>query len=158
MRPSLPAPGTGALQVEAISPPARAGRWLARLKSAPARSRRVGLLLGAVLIISMADLDMTLAYAASGGMIESNPLARAVMTYGSSGMLALWKVLSVVLCVWILFRARARRSAEIATWVCFLALVWLTFRWQRYNEQMPAIAHVVMSEPDPETRLLLLDQ
>ena len=131
--------------------------WWRRARNVPARSRRVAILLVAVMIISLADLDMTLAYAASGGMIEANPLARAVMSYGSSGVLAVWKIASVALCVGILFRTRSRRSAEIATWACFLVLVWLSFRWEKYNEQMPLIASTVLAEPDTEARLMMLD-
>ncbi len=123
---------------------------LARLRAAPARARRVSVLLVAVMVFSLADLDMTLAYASSGGMIEANPLARAVMAYGSSKMLAVWKIASLVLCVGILFRARLRPSAEVATWVCFLALVWLSFRWEMYNEQMPHIAHTVLVDTGTE--------
>jgi hypothetical protein len=122
--------------------------WFDRLREAPARSRRIGLLLVAVLLISLADLDMTLAYATSGGMLEANPIARAVMSYGSSRILTVWKLLSVGVCVWILFRTRRRFSAEVATWACFAALVWLSFRWVTYNEQMPVIATQVMVDGD----------
>jgi len=116
----------------------------------------VCVLLTAVMLFSLADLDMTLAYASSGGMLESNPLARAVMAYGSSGTLAVWKIASVVLCVGILFRTRARPSAEAATWLCFFVLVWLSFRWEMYNEQMPQIAHAVLADTESELHQQLM--
>jgi hypothetical protein len=151
---SVPDPMTGA----PLDTPPSATSWLTRLRGTSARSRRVSVLLTAVLLISLADLDMTLAYATSGGMIEANPIARAVMSYGSSGVLAAWKLASVALCVGILFRTRARRSAEIATWVCFLMLVWLSFRWEKYNEQMPIFGSTVMVDAEAGNRLMLLDE
>ena len=118
--------------------------WFRRLRTAPPRSRRIGILLIAVMFISLADLDMTLAYASSGGMLEANPIARAVMSYGSSAILAVWKLLSLALCVGILFRARRKTITEVATWVCFGALVWLSFRWASYNEQAPLMSSTVL--------------
>ena len=139
----------------ALAPRGRLAPWLGVSGDSPARSRRVNILLVAVLAMSLADLDMTLAYANSGAMIEANPLARALISHGSSGMLAAWKLLSVTLCMGILYRARTRRSAEIAAWVCFLPLVWLIFRWEKYNEQMPLIANTVLASPDQEDRAFM---
>lgn len=150
----LPA-GLSRPESDASSPPAGPGwaspkGWIRRLGEAPPRSRRIGILLVAVLLISLADLDMTLAYASSGGMLEANPIARAVMSYGSSKVLAAWKLLSLLLCTWILFRARGKVLTEVATWVCFGALVWLSFRWESYNEQAPMMSTTVLVTAEME--------
>jgi hypothetical protein len=98
------------------------------------------LLLGAIAVMSVADLAMTLEYATSVGLFESNPIARAVMAYGSTGLLAFWKLASVGVCLWILFRTRGTRAGECGAWVCFGALAWLSFHWTGYNAQMAEIA------------------
>src|SRR5262245_53029298 len=114
---------------------------LNRAAQPAARSRRVCILLAGILVMSLADLDMTLSYARSLGLLEGNPIARLVMTYGSAWVLALWKIASVALCVFILFRARRTRYAEVAAWVCFVVLVWLSVRWMIYNDQMPLLTN-----------------
>ena len=105
-----------------------------------ARARRVVLLLVAIAIMSMADLVMTIEYATSVGLFEGNPIARAVMAYGSTALLAFWKIASVSLCLWILYRTRFARSAELASWICVAALSWLSFCWCGYNATMAEIA------------------
>lgn len=96
--------------------------------------------------MSLADLDMTLAYARSVGLLEGNPIARLVMAYGSAWILALWKLASVGLCLFILFRARRTRYAEIAAWICFIVLVWLSVRWVTYNEEVPLLTSYMASQ------------
>lgn len=120
-------------------------RALARAAEPASRSRRVCLLLAGVLVMSLADLDMTLAYARSVGLMEENPLARLVMTYGSAWVLALWKIASVGLCLFILYKARRTRYAEIAAWICFAVLVWLSVRWTTYNNEMPLLTNYLSS-------------
>jgi hypothetical protein len=106
----------------------------------PGRSRRVVLLLAAVALMSVADLALTLEYATSVGLFEGNPVARAVMSYNSASLLAAWKLSSVGVCLWILFRTRHTRSGEVGAWVCFGTLAWLTVCWTGYNSQMAEIA------------------
>lgn len=112
----------------------------AAVRSARHRGRRVVLLLGAVALMSVADLVMTVEYATSIGLFESNPVARAVMSYNSTALLAFWKLASVGLCLWILYRVRHTTSAERGAWVCFAALAWLSVHWTGYNAQMAEIA------------------
>jgi hypothetical protein len=132
------------------------GALLARASGPVSRSRRVCILLTAIVLMSLADLDMTLAYARSVGLLEGNPLARLVMTYGSSWILALWKVASVALCIFILFSARRTRFAEIGAWICFMVMVWLTLRWVTYNEQVPFLTSYMADQHRPDHRLVTL--
>src|SRR5262245_42434551 len=90
--------------------------------TAPARARRVTILLWAVLLLSAGDLAMTLEYATSVGLIESNPVARMIMTYGTRWSVVWFKCLSLLLGVAILFKLRRTRAGEFGAWVCFIAL------------------------------------
>lgn len=129
---------------------------LARACQPVSRSRRVCILLAGIVLMSLADLDMTLAYTRSVGLIEGNPLARLVMSYGSSWMLALWKVASVSLCVFILFCARRTRYAEIGAWICFAVMVWLSVRWVSYNEQVPLLTSYIADQYSADHRWVTL--
>lgn len=108
------------------------GPWLGR-------SRRVTILLAATLVMSVADLAMTLTYTTSVGMMEVNPIARAVMEMNSPWMLALWKLATAGLGLGILFRFRAKPNAEVAAWVCCVAMVALTLHWMDFNS---AVTHL----------------
>lgn len=111
-----------------------------------ARSRRVVLLLAAVLLMSLGDLYMTLTYLLNVGMLEGNPIARAVMVLDRPELLIGWKVMSLGLGLGILYWARRSRNGELGAWVCFVLLSWLTVHWSSYNAEVveltPAIAEM----------------
>ncbi|MCC6676000.1 MAG: hypothetical protein IT436_02545 [Phycisphaerales bacterium] len=119
---------------------ARVERWVA------GRPRRVVLLLVAVLLMSLGDLYMTLTYLLNVGMLEGNPIARAVMVMDRPGLLIGWKVVSLGLGLGILYWARRSRNGELGAWVCFVLLSWLTVHWSSYNAEVveltPAIAEM----------------
>lgn len=100
------------------------------------RGHRVIALLAAVVILSLADLYMTLTHAMSVGMLEQNPVARMIMAYGSPQGLIAWKLLTVGFAVWVMYRLRARPSAELGAVFCVAVLTWLTCRWTTYNDQV----------------------
>jgi hypothetical protein len=100
------------------------------------RPVRVMLLLCGVVLLSLADLYMTLVHLMSFGMIEANPLARGIMAYGSPAALIVWKLVTVMTAVGILFYARRRRAAELGAIFCCGVLLWLTGRWVSYNAQV----------------------
>ncbi|MDX2016449.1 MAG: DUF5658 family protein [Planctomycetota bacterium] len=97
-----------------------------------ARARRVFLLLVAIAIMSAADLALTLIYATTIGMVESNPVARLVMSHNSPELLSLWKLSTFLVAAVILFLARRHRTAELAAWLASVALVWLMLHWAQY--------------------------
>lgn len=101
-----------------------------------ARSKRVVALLVATLAMSLADLAMTLTYATSVGMMELNPIARAVMATGSPWFLALWKLATVGLGLGILFTYRRFWKTEAATWLCFAMMAALTVHWIGFNKNV----------------------
>lgn len=110
-----------------------------RCRTPLARSRRVVALLFAVVLMSIADLEMTLGFATSGGFLEANPIAQFVMQHGSVSALAAWKLLTILFFALILYRARSRKIAEYAAWLCFFTMLWLMLRWNGYTEQVAVI-------------------
>jgi len=110
-----------------------------RAASPEIRGRRVAILLAAITLLSLGDLYMTLTYATSSGMFESNPLARFIMSFGSPVLVASWKLGSMLLACSIFYWARRSRYAEMGVWGCTLVLAWLTFHWGAYMDQVEVI-------------------
>ncbi len=84
--------------------------------------------------MSLADLAMTLTYMTSVGMLESNPLARAVVQSGGPGMLVAWKLATVGLACGILIAASRRAIGEFGSVLGCLLLGWLMVQWFAYVE------------------------
>lgn len=118
---------------------AMAAGTLERSRTPLARSRRVVSLLAAVVLMSIADLEMTLGFATSGGFLEANPIAHFIMQHGSVSAVAAWKLLTILFFSLILYRARKTTVAEYAAWFCFVAMLWLMLRWNGYTEQVAVI-------------------
>ena len=102
--------------------------------------------------MSLVDLDLTLVYAKTTGMVEQNPIAREIMQTGSVGLLIIWKMLTVTVAVGLLHHARRHRAGELGSWLCIAVLCWLTARWISYNEELQvlqcaATADAVRSDP-----------
>lgn len=95
-----------------------------------------------IVLLSLADLYITLVYLHSGGMGEANPIARWIMGHGSPVLLILWKLLTVGIAGIILYSTRRTRAAEIGAWICVILLTWLTIRWVAYSNE---IQHVTPS-------------
>jgi len=96
------------------------------------RRTRVVALVSGIVVMSLADLHLTLVYATSVGLHEHNPVARLLMAYHTPGVLGLWKAASVALGVGILVRVRARRSAEWGAWIGCAILGVLMVQWVRF--------------------------
>lgn len=101
-----------------------------------ARALRMNMLLSATALMGLGDLDMTLQFVRSVGMIEVNPLARALMEGQSPLPVVLFKLGTILFCVSVLYMARKRRHAEVAAWTCFLVMAALTMHWTRYSDGM----------------------
>lgn len=132
-------PALPTLQATQHAPGSFFAALLARSRTPLARSRRVLALLVAVVLLSIADLEMTLGFATSGGFLEANPIAHFIMQHGSVSAVAAWKLLTILFFALIIYRARASRIAEYAAWFCFFALLWLMLRWNGYTEQVAFI-------------------
>lgn len=118
-------------------PRADPGQWLS------SRAARVSVLVGVIVVLSLADLYLTLLYLRSVGMGEANPLAHLIMTYCSVEALAAWKILTVVLASTILVKLRKVRSAEIGAWTCAIGLCVLTVHWYRYSREVSQLTPVI---------------
>jgi hypothetical protein len=117
------------------------------------RPVRVVLLGVAIAAMSIVDLYLTLLYLTNTGMSEANPVARAMIAYQSPTVLGVWKALTVVLCVGILYLIRERRSAELGAWVGAVVLAWLMVHWARYADYKQGLSSeffLVGAEIDPE--------
>lgn len=103
------------------------------------RPCRVVALIFTIVLLSLADLYITLLYLHSGGMGEANPVARWIMGHGSPGLLILWKLGTVATAVTLFYLTRRTRAAEVGAWFCVVLLTWLTIRWHRYSEEVPQL-------------------
>ena len=100
------------------------------------RPCRVVALIITIVLLSLADLYISLIYLHSGGMGEANPVARWIMGHGNASLLVVWKLLTVGLAAVILFSARRTRVGEFGAWMCMLMLTWLTIRWAHYADEV----------------------
>ncbi len=100
-----------------------------------ARGRRVMVLLGAIVILSLADLAVTLGHLQSIGMAEANPVAAyLIRVTDSPWALVAFKVLTVAVCVALLYRARRHWQGEVASWLALSILVGVSVLWHYYAE------------------------
>jgi len=98
------------------------------------RARRVVLLLLAIILLSAGDLLATSAHLRSTGMVELNPIARAIVEWTQSVWgLALYKGVTVAVCVAVLYRVRTSRQAELGAWLGVAILALLAFHWGAYT-------------------------
>lgn len=104
-----------------------------------ARSRRIVLLIVALILMSLADLICTLTYLTSYGMAEVNPIARQMIDIGGTRQLILYKALTMTVSCGCIYFVRARRGAEIGAWVCVAMLFALMLHWLQYNEVMDSL-------------------
>ncbi len=84
------------------------------------------------MLTSIADLLLTLTYARGVGMVELNPMARAIMAYGSPALLAAWKMGLVAGACMIIFIGRRSRFTEVGAWIACAVMAMLTVHWLRY--------------------------
>ncbi len=118
------------------------------------------LLVAGVILMSLADLVLTLTYLTSTGMIEANPVARAIMRLGSPELLTVWKVLSVGVAAVILVGLRRTRAGEFGAWVCAGVLAWLSGQWMLYGREAEAMLRdpVAASQVQPETWVAMVPE
>ena len=100
--------------------------WMQRAGQPHVRATRVLLLLGTALIVSVADLIMTLKFVTSVGMIEANPIARWIMKSGDATSLTIFKMALTLASLGTIFYFRRKRCAEIAAWIAFAVMLALS--------------------------------
>jgi hypothetical protein len=113
------------------------------------RAERVVWLLSGVILLSLVDLFLTLTYLTTVGMSEGNPIAKWLLqSTNSIWPLAIYKGLTVAICVTLLYRNRYHRQSELASWCAMLILVALAIWWNQYSHYQPMLPfaedHMVM--------------
>lgn len=104
------------------------------------RSRRVTVLLFGILILSLADLLLTLHHLRTIGMAEANPLAVwIVQETGSAAVLSAFKLVTVALSCGLLYLCRQKRSSEAACWFALGILLALAIAWHRYSAMVATV-------------------
>lgn len=116
-----------------------------------ARSRRIVLLILALVLMSAADLLCTISYLTSVGMVEVNPIARRMIEMGGVRQLVLFKIFTMTLSCGCIYLIRRRRGAELGAWVCVGLLLSLMVHWTQYNAVMTTLAPHFSSISLPST-------
>ena len=127
--------------------PKQQGGGLSRPGTRCLRPRRVVVLLAGVVVLSAADLAVTLMHLRSDGLIEANPIAAyLVSSTNSATMLVAYKTLMVGLCVGLLYRARASAGGEIAAWLAIAILAFMANQWFRYTQLIDGQDEVMVAQ------------
>jgi hypothetical protein len=116
---------------------------IAEAQQVSRRSRRVVVLLCAIVLLSIADLTVTLAYLRGTGMMEANPLAAFLIRWTQSSLsLVCFKLLTVGICVSLLYKLRRNVEGELAAWCGVAILVFMSVQWRQYaeNVELPTVA------------------
>ncbi len=116
------------------------------------RTGRVLWLLAGIIFLSLADLLLTLTYLMSVGMNEGNPIAAWIVTATQSPWaLSMYKLVTVAICVGLLYKVRRQRVGELAAWCSLLILVALAVWWNQYAHYQPLLPRgevLVMAAPE----------
>jgi hypothetical protein len=122
----------GAATCEPARAPAEARRF--------DRARRVTLLVVTTALLGLFDLMHTLSYMGGAGMMELNPVARAMIDLGGARQLILFKMFTIATSCGILYILRRYRQAEICAWISLAALAMLAAHWINYNGHVVEVA------------------
>lgn len=105
------------------------------------------MLIGAIIILSLADLVVTMTHLKSTGMVEANPIAvYLIRATESPWALASFKALTVLICVSLLFKLRRHVEGEIAAWCAVLVLVGMAMMWHSYTRSLAELEDIRMVE------------
>jgi hypothetical protein len=101
------------------------------------RTRRVYLLVAGIIILSVADLVITLAFLRAHLMLEANPIAAyLIRSTQSSWALTAYKMASVGVCVGLLLKLRRHAAGEAAAWFAVGILAVLSVMWHSYSRHI----------------------
>lgn len=102
------------------------------------RTFRIAVMLSFVVLAGLSDLYMTNIYINNFGLVEDNPLARILFTWGSTAALTATKIFSLSFIAVISVLCRKRREMEIGLVVCCLLSVFILVKWSDYNARVNA--------------------
>ncbi len=122
------------------------------------RARRVTVLLLGIVVLSVGDLLVTLGHLQSSGMAEANPIAAWIIRHtGSAAALVLYKVLTVGVCVTLLYWFRRRPAGEVAAWVGVAMLLGMCVMWHAYSRSIASPAALDLVQASHGEDWLVLD-
>ena len=117
------------------------------LLSSRRRPARMTRLLALIVVLSLADLLLTLGHMSTTGMFEANPLVARLALLTESGLsIVNFKALTVLVGVSLLYRLRRHGQAEVAAWLVVLILIGLSIQWALYADQMSEIGPMVVGD------------
>lgn len=110
------------------------------------RSRRVVLLVAGIILLSLADLFITLAYLRANWMMEANPIAVfLIKNTQSPWALAAFKGVTVGTCVMLLYKLRRHLAGEVAAWCAVGILTVLSLMWHNYARHFEDHHHMILA-------------
>jgi len=122
------------------------------------RSKRVIVLLAGIILLSIADLVVTLVHLRTIGMAEANPIAAwLIRSTQSPWVLMAYKALTVGICVSVLYRFRRCATGEIASWIGVLILAGMALLWSCYSSALESPAEVLLAQAEQGEQWLYLD-
>ena len=128
-------------------------------KEKPCRSSRVLLLLGCILILSAADLLLTIFHLQHFGLAEANPIVvYLVESFQSLWVLAAFKLATVALCLGLLFSARHHVAGEFGAWLSTIILTVVLMVWYDYSDIAEELYLQGHSQTDNVDPMLTLTQ
>ncbi len=128
-------------------------------KENPCRASRVLLLLGCILILSAADLLLTIIHLQHFGLAEANPIVVfLVESVRSLWVLAAFKLATVALCLGFLFCARHHIAGELGAWLATIVLTVVLMVWYDYSNIAEELYIQRSSQPDNLDQMLTLTQ
>ncbi len=115
--------------------------------------------LAGIILLSAADLALALGQLQTRGLYEANPIAALLIeATGSAMVLSAYKVLTVGICVGLLYRLRKRVEGEVAAWCAMVILVITALQWHAYSRELDGVDPIsLVGTGLPSKRLLLFD-
>ncbi|NNF42900.1 MAG: hypothetical protein HKN62_07605 [Phycisphaerales bacterium] len=114
--------------------------------------------LAGVVILSIADLIVTLGYLRTIGMVEANPIAAYLIKHTQSPwVLSAYKAVTVGICISLLYRVRWHRSGEVAAWCALGILVVMSVLWHNYSQEIDSPVQLQTVLSDHSDQWLRLD-
>jgi hypothetical protein len=119
-------------------------------------SRRVILLIAAIVLMGLADLACTLAYMQTVGLPEANPIARWLARFGDTRAIVGFKLLTMLLSCYCLYIGRTERRMEWCAWTCTAILLGLSIHWISFNRSIAEHTNLIayLSDPEPCPRIV----
>ncbi|MHC4413905.1 MAG: DUF5658 family protein [Planctomycetota bacterium] len=100
-----------------------------------------------IILLSLGDLVITLTYLQSTGMLEANPIAGYLIRLTQSvSVLAAYKLLTVSICVTLLYRLRPHVEGEVAAWCAVSILALMSLQWYHYARQVDTLDEVTFAQ------------